>query len=168
MEVVEFGELTERQRGELEGDEVDPFDTAGITLRYRGKERHVALSDDGVLVASAGLTTATVVVEEGSFAVVGLGGVFVRADRRGQGLARDVVEEALARASTIGPAFVVLFCHHDRAGLYEKLGFREIHAAVQVEQRDGFVAAAQMMMWRALEPDASWPQGAVTLRGLPF
>ena len=168
MEVVEFGELTERQRGELEGDEADPFDTTGITIRYRGKERHVALSDEGVLVASAGLTTATVVADGATFEVVGLGGVIVRADRRGQGLARRVVEEALTRAATIGPAFVALFCHEDRATLYEKLGFREVRSPVQVEQPDGFAPAAQMMMWRALEAGASWPEGAVTLHGLPF
>ncbi|HEY7967998.1 MAG TPA: GNAT family N-acetyltransferase [Solirubrobacteraceae bacterium] len=168
MEVVEFGALTDLERGELEGDETDPFETRGITLRYRGKERHIGLSDGGVLVASAGLTTATVVVREKPFEVVGLGGVIVRADRRGQGLARRVVEEALARAATIGPAFVALFCHDDRAGLYEKLGFREVHSPVEVEQADGFVRAAQMMMWRPLEAGAAWPEGAVTLHGLPF
>ncbi|HLW94401.1 MAG TPA: GNAT family N-acetyltransferase [Solirubrobacteraceae bacterium] len=168
MEVVEFGELTEHQRSALEGDEVDPFDAAGVTLRFRGKERHVALSDNGVLIATAGLTTATVVVREESFGVVGLGGVFVRADRRGQGLGRRVVEEALARAATIGPVFVVLFCHDDRAGLYERLGFSEIGSPVEVEQPDGFVPAEQMVMWRALESGAIWPDGAVTLHGLPF
>ncbi|HEY6478316.1 MAG TPA: GNAT family N-acetyltransferase [Polyangia bacterium] len=168
MEVIEFGELTEHQRSALEGDEVDPFDAAKVTLRFRGKERHVALSDNGVLIASAGLTTATVVVGEDSFDVVGLGGVFVRADRRGQGLGRGVVEEALARAATIGPAFVVLFCHDDRAGLYERLGFSEIASPVEVEQPDGFAAAEQMMMWRALDSGSHWPGGPVTLHGLPF
>jgi predicted N-acetyltransferase YhbS len=168
MKVVEFGELTEQHRLALEGDEVDPFDAAGITLSFRGKERHVALSDGGALVASAGLTMATVDVQENSFEVVGLGGVFVRADRRGQGLGRRIVEEALERAPRIGPAFMVLFCHDDRAGLYERLGFAEIAAPIEVEQPEGFVPAPQMMMWRALEPGASWPAGAVTLHDLPF
>jgi predicted N-acetyltransferase YhbS len=168
VEVVEFGELTEHQRRALEGDEVDPFDAARVTLRFRAKERHVALSDHGVLVASAGLTTAIVVVQEKSFEVVGLGGVFVRADCRGQGLGRRVVEEALARAATIGPALVVLFCHDDRAGLYERLEFREISSPVEAEQPEGFAPVAQMMMWRALELGAVWPDGPVRLHGLPF
>ena len=60
MEVVEFGPLSDAQRAELEGDEADPFDAAGMTLEYRAKERRVALQDDGRLAASAGLTAAAV------------------------------------------------------------------------------------------------------------
>jgi hypothetical protein len=41
MEVVEFGRLTDAQRAELEGDERDPFDAEGATLRYRRKDHHV-------------------------------------------------------------------------------------------------------------------------------
>ncbi len=52
MEVVEFGRLTAAQRRELEGDEEDPFDAAGFTLRYRPKERHVGLRDDGSSAAN--------------------------------------------------------------------------------------------------------------------
>jgi predicted N-acetyltransferase YhbS len=168
MEVVEFGELTEAERADLQGDEVDPFDAAGVTLRYRAKERHVALRDGRQLVASAGLTTATVAVADQRFEVVGLGGVFVRAERRGEGLARRVVEEALVRAQAIGPAFAILFCWPDRAGLYERLGFREVVSPVRVQQPAGFEPAAQLMMWRSLEPGATWPPGEVTLFELPF
>jgi predicted N-acetyltransferase YhbS len=168
VEVVDLGELTDGQRAQLEGDEDDPFDGAAITLRYRAKERHVALRDGDRLVASAGLTTATVGVGRARFDVVGLGGVFVRADRRGEGLARRVVEEALVRARTVGPAFVILFCHADRAGLYERLAFRTIQSPVRVQQPGGFEPAAQLLMWRDLQPGASWPAGDVTLFSLPF
>ena len=41
MEVVEFGRLTDAQRAELGGDERDPFDAEGATLRYRRKDHHV-------------------------------------------------------------------------------------------------------------------------------
>jgi predicted N-acetyltransferase YhbS len=126
------------------------------------------LSDGDQLVASAGLTTATVGVGDAQFDVVGLGGVIVRADRRGEGLARRVVEEALVRARRIGPAFVILFCHDDRSGLYERLGFAIVHSPARVQQPGGFEPSAQLMMWHALQPGVSWPDGEVTLFGFPF
>jgi hypothetical protein len=52
MDVVECGRLNDNQRAELEGDEDDPFDAAGDTLRWRSKDRHVALrGPDGRLIA---------------------------------------------------------------------------------------------------------------------
>src|SRR5205085_2950161 len=118
LEIVEFGGLTAEQRAELEGEESDPFDAADSTLRFRAKERHVALRDDRRgLVASAGTLVVDVEVDGQRFLVVGLGGVIVNASCRGRGLARKVVRAALAKARTLGPAFVLLFCHENRAGL---------------------------------------------------
>src|ERR1700721_2987131 len=105
MEVIEFGQLSESQRTELEGDEVDPFDAAGNTLEWRKKERHVALRrPDGRLVASTGMVLAEVQVEDSELIpIVGIGGVFVAAQFRGRGLANEIISAALARAATLGP-----------------------------------------------------------------
>ncbi|HEY5198940.1 MAG TPA: GNAT family N-acetyltransferase [Solirubrobacteraceae bacterium] len=169
MEVVEFGELTDEHRADLEGDEVDPFDVTGVSLRFRAKDRHVALrEDDGRLAASAGLVLAEVEVAGERFPVVGLGGVIVSAERRGRGLARRIVGEALVRARTMGPGFAVLFCHADRLGLYERLGFAELGSPVSVQQADGYEVIALRTMEHALTPEASWPVGPATLHGLPF
>jgi predicted N-acetyltransferase YhbS len=168
VEVVEFGLLTDAQRAQLEGGEHDPFDAAGVALEFRAKERHVGLAQDGALVASTGLTRAQVAVGAQRFEVVGIGGVIVTAARRGEGLARRVLEEALARARAAGPPFALLFCHADRAGLYERLGFATIEDAITVEQPGGFEPMAQLGMWLALAPDAAWPPGPVTVFGLPF
>ena len=63
MEIVEFGRLTADRRAELEGDEDDPFDAAGETLRFQRKERHVAVRDGrGRLVASTGMLVVEVEV----------------------------------------------------------------------------------------------------------
>jgi hypothetical protein len=63
MEIVEFGHMTAGQRGELQGDEDDPFGGAGITLEFQRKQQHVALSDErGRLVASAGMVVVEVEV----------------------------------------------------------------------------------------------------------
>ena len=168
MEIVDLGPLTDQDRAQLEGSERDPFDAAGVTLRFRPKHRHVALRDGGRLVASAGLTAAEVEVAGQRFTVAGLGGVIVNADHRGRGLARRVVEEALIRAAATGLPFVMLFCHVDRAGLYERLGFAVINSPVSVKQHGGFEPMTQCAMWKALQPGVSWPPGNVTVHDLPF
>lgn len=169
MEIIEFGRLEVARRAELEGDEVDPFGGAGSTLRYRAKERHVALRDQrGRLVASTGMLVVDVEVSGERFPVVGIGGVIVNAAFRGRGLAREVVTAALAKARTLGPDFVLLFCHLDRTGLYRRLGFAEIDGAVLVEQPDGDAAMPQRTMWRALREQEIWPEGAVLVHSLPF
>jgi predicted N-acetyltransferase YhbS len=169
MEVVAFGRLTPERRRQLEGDEDDPFDTSGISLRYRPKERHVGLQDDdGRLVASTGMLVVEAEVAGCRFPVVGFGGVIVNERHRGRGLAREVVQAALAKAQTLGAAFVILFCHEDRSGLYRKLGFTEVRSDVLVVQPDGLAGMPQHTMWRALSPGATWPSGRLVVHSLPF
>ena len=167
--MIEFGHLTHDQRAVLEGNEEDPFDAAGATLVYQRKDRHVALRDGrGRLVASTGMLLVEVEVQAERFPVVGIGGVIVNAEHRGRGFARQVVQAALTRAQSLGPALALLFCHEDRAGLYRKLGFLEIASAVVVKQPDGYEAMPDRTMWHSLHPGARWPNGEVTIHGLPF
>jgi predicted GNAT family N-acyltransferase len=133
----------------LEGDEVDPFGAAGNTLTWRLKDQHVALRrPDGPLIASAGLVRAEIEVGQGTIPVVGLGGVFVAAPYRGRGLSTRVITEALARAQTMGPEVVLLFCHRDRVGLYLRHGFAEVAPPVRVAQPDGPVEIPMVTMSR--------------------
>jgi predicted N-acetyltransferase YhbS len=109
-------------------------------------------------------------VEVGSerFDVVGLGGVIVNASFRGRGLARQVVQAAVEVGQTMGPEFMLLFCHPDRMGLYERLGFDEVKRTVLVKQPGGYEPMAQRTMWRALAPGATWPAGPPVIHTLPF
>ena len=151
------------------GDEADPFDAAGSTLQYRAKDQHVALREQGgPLVASTGMLLVDVEVAQERFPVVGIGGVIVNAAFRGRGLAREVVEAALAKARTLGPAHALLFCHADRAGLYRRLGFAEVLSEVVIQQPGGPAVMPQRTMWRALRDDATWPTGPVIVHSLPF
>lgn len=170
MRIVEFGRLSQGQRAQLEGDEDDPFDTSQITLSHRPKDQHVALADEaGRLVASTGMVTTQVSVDGRRLAVVGLGGVIVSREHRGRGLAREVVGAALARAATLGPQIVILFCLEDRTGLYRKLGFSAVEAEVLVRQPSGYVATPLRTMWRGLRDGAVWPEGTpVVVESLPF
>ncbi len=107
-------------------------------------------------------------VADERFEVVGLGGVIVNADHRGRGLARTVVNAAITKAAMLGPRFMLLFCHPDRAGLYDRLGFNQVEPPVHVEQPDGYAEMPMQTMWRALADGATWPSGHLTVRGLPF
>ena len=94
--------------------------------------------------------------------------MIVTAAHRGRGLARTVVNAALAKAATLGPAFVILFCRADRAGLYRRLGFDEVAPPVLVRQPEGYAEMSMGTMWRALAEDAHWPDGRLTVHALPF
>ena len=99
---------------------------------------------------------------------VGLGGVFVTAACRGRGLGKRIVEEALRRAGTMGPNVVLLFCHRNRTGFYERHAFVEIDSPVLVQQRDGYAEMPLAAMWRALSDEAALPPGRVAVHSLPF
>jgi predicted N-acetyltransferase YhbS len=168
MELIELPELTDEHRAQLEGDEEDPFDGARSNFVFQPKEVRVALQDGDRVVAAAGWLHVEVEVAGTRFPVLGVGGVIVNADHRGRGLARRVVEEVLERADKDGADFALLFCLDDRAGLYRKLGFTEIAAPVTVDQPGGPKRMQLLAMWRALAPEARWPDGPVRLHGKPF
>ena len=170
VDVVEFGRLNGDQRAELRAGEKDPFDAAGNPLRWRPKDRHVALRRaDGRLIASAGLVLGELQVEDRPpMQFAGLGGVFVTAACRGQGLGTRIIGEALRRAGTMGPDLVLLFCHRDRTGLYERHGFVEVDPPVLVQQPDGYAEMPLTAMWRALRDGVAVPHGRVAVHSLPF
>jgi predicted N-acetyltransferase YhbS len=169
MEVTEFGLLTDKLRHEVEGNEPDPFDSAGARLSYRPKERHVGLRDEeGSLVACTGMLVLEVEAGGQRFPVVGIGGVIVAARFRGRGLAREVVGLALDRARALGPDHALLFCREDRRGLYVKLGFADVADEVLVQQPTGYEPMELLTMWKALHDGRPWPAGQLVVDSLPF
>jgi predicted GNAT family N-acyltransferase len=170
MQVRELaGDHTTAERAELHDGEVNAFDSAHLGLYWENHERRIVLVERGRMIACAGLLVADVSVGDATFPVVGVGGVIVTHTRRGQGLARRVMEEALDRAAQLGPAHALLFCRPDRAGFYAKLGFAQVSAPVEVGQLDGRRVAMPIdTMWRPLRAGAAWPAGPVSLPGLPF
>ena len=170
MEIVEFGRLRQQQRAELEGEEEDPFDAAGDVLAYQPKERHVAIQDDrGRLVACTGML------------IVGGRGAGPNASRSSVSAASSCVsitavaawpgrscKPRLGKARTLGPAFALLFCQEDRAGLCRKLGFADVMSEVVVKQPDAYAPMPERTMWQALYSHAIWPDGTVIVHSLPF
>jgi predicted N-acetyltransferase YhbS len=154
----------------VQDGEQAPWGEEGERLQWRDKRRHVGVrGEDGRLLALAGAVTAEVVVGDGErFPVVGIGGVIVTAAHRGRGLARKVLEAALARAAALGPSLVLLFCLPDRAGLYERFGFTAVARPILVTQPEGLAEMPLVTMWRALTSGDELPDGPVTLLGLPY
>jgi predicted N-acetyltransferase YhbS len=162
------GDHTEAEREELHDGEENAFESLHLGLFWEDHERRLMITDDGRMIACAGLIVAPVEAGGERFDVVGFGGVIVTRARRGEGLARRVMEAAIARAAELGPDHGLLFCRPDRAGLYAKLGFARVDAPVEVAQPKGRAAMPLDTMWRPLTPGAAWPQGPVSLPGLPF
>ncbi len=169
LSVLQLGPLTSAQRGQLIGEEANPFDS-DERLKWRESDRYVALAEaDDRLVAAAGLANAVATVAGTEVPLVGIGGVIVRADRRGRGFGLAVMQAALEQAASSGREHALLFCWPDRVGFYAQLGFVRVDAPVTVAQPDGKrVTMHLQMMWRGLSPNAAWPPGNVALEGLPF
>ncbi len=171
VEIVRFGALTDTDRAQLEGDEPDPSMPRRSNPRSAQRTATSGIRDDaGRLVASAGFVLADVEVEgRERVGVLGIGGVIVTAARRGQGLARRVVEEALDEGARLGPEYALLFCHEDRSGLYRKLGFSVLESPLAVLRG----RAAPRCLPRTLADVAApplrrgsraWPPGAAALQ----
>ncbi|MGW7410864.1 GNAT family N-acetyltransferase [Streptomyces sp. NPDC054863] len=170
LAVQRLDRYTKDETARILGDGADPFGVADTGLTWLPKEEHFGLvQTDGRLVAHAGLRRLPLSVGGLDTEVVGVGGVAVAADVRGQGLARRVVGAALEHARTMGPERALLFCRPPLVALYEKLGWRAIDREVHVEQpQERVVLMPLRTMWTPLHGDEDWPEGAVRLRSLPM
>ena len=170
MRAHELHDLLPSEWVEVQNGEQQPWGGLAEGLEWADKERHVGIrDDDGRLVALAGLLSAPVVVaEHGEFHVVGIGGVIVTQSRRGEGMSRALLQEALRIAASMGPERAMLFCRRELLVLYDKFGFEPITARVTAEQPTGAVEVPLHAMWLALASGTSWPSGDVRVLGLPF
>ena len=169
VEFVELGPLSLRDWVTVTARAREPFGPASAGLTFRPKEHHIGVRHpDGRLVAVVGATVATVAVEGyGSFEVVGIGGLIIREEMRGHGLAGPLMDRLRALIDDLGPDRAMLFCGPGLVSLYARRGYRLIPAPVHADQPEGRIAVPMAAMWRPLRP-AEWPTGVVELRGLPF
>ena len=167
--VIRLPQYSKADLDEITGGLDDPFEVAAFGVRSRDKDVHFGVRHQGRLVAHAGLVDATVSVGQRRFPVAGLGGVVVAPDLRGHGLARLVVDAAVAHARGTGVEFGLLFCLPDRVPLYRRLGWRESADGMRVEQPGGVVVDHPLRtMWAPLADGAVWPPGPARLHSLPM
>jgi predicted N-acetyltransferase YhbS len=150
------------------GDGTDPYGVKDTGLTWGPKDAHFGVSQDGRLVAHAGVVALPVSIGGTDTEVVGLGGVAVAPDHRGRGLARLVVAGALDHARTMGPRYGLLFCLPRLVPLYRRLGWSVVEGEVEVQQPEGPVVMPLRTMWTPLHDGAAWPEGALRLRSLPM
>ncbi|MFJ8477837.1 GNAT family N-acetyltransferase [Kitasatospora sp. NPDC094011] len=158
------------EQEEILGAGEDPYGVAYTGLSFRSKDVHFGIrAADGRLVAHTGLLPIPLTVGGTDLEAMGVGGVCVAAERRGEGLAHAVVGTALEHGRALGFRYALLFCRPPLAAFYRGLGFREVAEEVTVEQPEGRLAVMPLRtMWRALAEGAGWPEGPVRLRSLPM
>ena len=171
MDAIELASVDSEQWRALQGDEPHPWGGGQAEqLSWAEKQRYVGVQgEDGELLATGGVLVAEVSAGGGEpFRVAGIGGVIVRPDMRGQGLARIVVAAILEMGRGLGPAHAMLFCREPLVPLYERFDFRTIDASVSAAQPGGRIEMQMRSMWAPLRGDASWPDGPVEVLGEPF
>jgi GNAT superfamily N-acetyltransferase len=171
MDLLELDGMTDERWRELGAEEPGAWGGGPAeAFQWREKERHLGLSGDGgELMGVAEALLPEVAVGDGEpFEVVGIGGVFVRPSRRGQGLMRTLVDAILQLAAELGPERAMLFCDPPKVAVYQSFGFQEIVAPVWVQQPRGRTEMPLRAMWRALHGSPGWPAGRVEVQGLPF
>ncbi|MEV2211563.1 GNAT family N-acetyltransferase [Streptomyces sp. NPDC050997] len=159
---------TMTEQSEILGDSTDPFGVADTGLVWLPKEDHFGVRMAGRLVAHTGLLRLPIAIGRVRTDVVGVGGVAVSPDLRGNGLARLAMTAALQHARTMGPQHGLLFCRPPLVPLYQRLGWRTLDQDVQVQQHEGPVTMPLRTMWTPLHHGVHWPTGTVRLLSLPM
>ncbi|MER5527504.1 GNAT family N-acetyltransferase [Streptomyces sp. NPDC002677] len=167
--VVRLARYTKTDQDEILGHGDDPFGVAAAGLTWLPKKEHFGIRLGDRLVAHAGLLRLPVAIGDVETEVVGVGGVAVAPDMRGQGLARRVVTAALDHARTMGPQHALLFCRPPLVPLYQRLGWHLLDKEVLVEQPEArLVAMPLRTMVTPLRDHAHWPSEPVRLFSLPM
>jgi GNAT superfamily N-acetyltransferase len=166
---IELPSVDSKVWSALQGDDPHPWGGEAEALEWAEKTHYVGVpAEQGGLLAMAAALVADVAAGGEPFAVVGVGGVIVRPEMRGRGLARVVVEAILEVAQRLGPERAMLFCREPLVAMYDRFGFQSIEEPVTAAQPGGRIEMPLRAMWRPLREGARWPPGAVEVLGEPF
>ncbi|MGH9081058.1 MAG: GNAT family N-acetyltransferase [Acidimicrobiales bacterium] len=169
MEVIEVTDFGPDEYGQIVDGEADPYGTDHLRMDWREKSGHVALVQDGRMIAHAGWVPADLRVASGEqLRIVGLGGVMVHREHRGNGLGHRLVAETMARMGRLGRPVGMLFCRPQRVAFYERLGWHPTGEPVTADQPGGPVVMPLMTCWTPFAEGAVLPHSALHVEGLPF
>ena len=146
----------------------DIFGPDDHKYRWRPKDLHFVLEEDGRVMGHVGLLRHAVSVGGRRIEVAGVGGVVTRPEAQGRGLAqRGMRHAAEFFCREWGVEFGFLFCRDELVAFYERLGWQLVEAPVVVEQPDGPVQSIFHVMVLPCDGRA-WPAGEVRLESLPW
>lgn len=121
---------------------------AQLATAWGGRQlRRVALVEGSEVLASAKLYTFAATLDGDPIRVVGLGAVFTQPAHRGRGVARELIERLLGRATADGADLALLFSEIG-ADYYARLGFESIPTtalALRVTESDRHGAPATLV-----------------------
>lgn len=138
-------------------------------VKSAGATRRVLVKDGEEVVASAGVTWRSALLDGAHVLIGGLGGVMTWPARQGTGLGRLAVlraTELLTRDQT--PSFGLLFCERKNTPFYGKLGWTTFAGTIIVEQPAGRIVY-DIMQPMVIGLHAVAPtDGDLDLCGLPW
>ncbi|WP_460799200.1 GNAT family N-acetyltransferase [Microbacterium sp. GXF0217] len=176
IDVVPHGSLTSDEIAGLrhlfdaeyldEHGEWDPAQPYG----YAPHDVHVIARWDGRIVGHVGWERRTIGIGDVDATVAGVGGMLVSAQVRGLALGiRMLAIAARSMQDAGGIAYGYLGCREEVASFYRSCGWQRIVVAERSIARDGSPVVdepGQPVLVLPIEHDmASWPAGAVDLRG---
>ncbi len=169
MEIIELGDFGPDQYDQIVDGEPDPYGTDHLAIDWKDKTGHVALVEEGWVLAHAGWVPADVRVETGgTLPVVGLGGVMVHRDHRGRGLGHRLVAAAMERMGRLERPVGLLFCRPVRIPFYDRLGWHPLTSQVTADQSAGPIVMPLVTCWTPLRVGATVPDSPLHVEGLPF
>lgn len=168
MEIRVRNNISDEESARLFGWGEDIFGSNYLNLTWKPKDLHIFLDVDDNPVTHVGLLQHTVTVAGQPLKVCGVGGVVTILDAQGKGYATRAMRHAASlMREQLDVAFGLLFCHGRLMPFYERLGWRKVKDAVEIEQPSGPITSPMNVMILPCGKE-SWPVGPVKLNSLPW
>src|SRR2546423_4021244 len=129
MEIRQATTLTDAEQQKLFGWGENIFGVQAHALRWRHKDLHFLLYEDGDLVSHAGILQHIVKVNGLSVSAAGLGGVVTVPEAQRKGFACQLVQHAMRFAETEWKVEAgLLFCRPQMVAYYQRLAWQMVES----------------------------------------
>lgn len=167
-EIREAQSLTDEEKRILYEWGENIFGVEEHKFRWRPKDLHFLLYDDGKPLSHVGILKHVISVNGEPATVAGVGGVVTVPEAQGKGHACRLLQHAaefFEREWNVDAG--LLFCRPELMAYYEALGWKEFVGPVLIEQTDGNIASPLCVMTLPLT-ERNWAAGNIELRSFPW